>query len=1002
MTFNFLVRTLQLNHRPECFPFFASVTRLAAGPIQALLYVGLVIAVLRCVRTSAATDVSFRSRPVLEIRINSDARFKLEDFTAQITQKVGEPLEPSKVAQSLRNLYSTGRFAELRADLEEKEQGVILIFVGRATFFVGMVRAERVPPPLRPTVLISASRLRLGQPISDEELAMASKCIKTVLAENGYYEAQIERTVLRDLDNQVADLTFSIVPGQPARLSGVEFQGHAGVPSQRLAAIAHWRIGTHLTSARLEHGLSRIHNFYEKRGHLQVVTSIQNRIYDPQHDLERLVVQVEAGPVVQVHVHGAHISSRQLKKVLPVYREGLTDDLTLADGKQKLQDYLERQGYFSAAVQWLRDSQAGSERLDVTYTVNQGMRGHFVGLTYRGNRSVPRADLDAILALQPEDFPRTRGTFSHQLLEHDVKALTALYQSRGFLDVRVTPQLNDHDESRPGNLFVWFDIEEGPRTTVRRLSIRGVNAGTENKIRPFLSTGPGQPYAPSGADADRDSILNYFTNQGYNHANVAWKASSVSPTQVDLEYQIEPGPQEKIQRVILMGNRHTRAALIRRELTFAKGEPLSQSELLESQGRLYDLGVFNQAQISPQDPDNPEPQKTVLVSMEEARRWTIGYGGGIDVQRLENTQPQGQYKASPRLSFDLTRLDVDGRAQTFSIRGRLSNLETGGATSYLIPRFRGRRDLNLRLTALAEQTRDVLTFTARRADASLILEKRYSASTSLLGQYSFRRVSVSTLHIAPETIPLLSQPARVATLSSTYINDHRDNPADATKGSFSLADAGVSWEKLGSEANFLRFSGQNSTYYRLRPSLIFARNTRLGLESPFGGLREVSTPQGIILTHGIPLPERFFMGGSESHRGFSLNQAGPRDPITGFPIGGNALFLNTLELRFPLEENHYGLVLFHDAGNVFSSGRRMRLLKFSQSSPTDLDYMTHAVGLGLRYQTPLGPLRFDVGYNLNPPRFQVCTQQVQVCPAQDLEVRRLSNIQFSLSVGQSF
>ena len=160
----------------------------------------------------------------------------------------------------------------------------------------------------------------------------------------------------------------------------------------------------------------------------------------------------------------------------------------------------------------------------------------------------------------------------------------------------------------------------------------------------------------------------------------------------------------------------------------------------------------------------------------------------------------------------------------------------------------------------------------------------------------------------------------------------------------------------------------------------------------------VTEPDGskqTVLTHDIPLPERFFMGGSDSHRGFSINQAGPRDPQTGFPVGGNALFLNSLELRFSFAQDRLGVVLFHDMGNVYSTIRKMRLLKVSQNSPTDLDYTVHAVGVGFLYKTPVGPLRFDVGYALNPTRYQVAGQN-------GLEVLRLPRLQYFLSIGQSF
>ncbi|HLW78725.1 MAG TPA: BamA/TamA family outer membrane protein, partial [Terriglobia bacterium] len=506
---------------------------------------------------------------------------------------------------------------------------------------------------------------------------------------------------------------------------------------------------------------------------------------------------------------------------------------------------------------------------------------------------------------------------------------------------------------------------------------------------------------------DEDVILTYLANQGHNHATVSWMVSSASPEhQVDLRFRVDPGPQEVVRRVVVMGDHHTRRGVIDRRLKLRVNQPLSQSDMLETQRGLYDLGVFNQVQIAPQDPDASAVDRTVLVRVEEAKRWTLGYGFGVDVQSLVNNQPQGQYSASPRLSLEVTRLDVGGRPQTFSLRGRFSDLEKGGQASYLIPHFMNQPKLDLRLTALDEETSDVLTFTARRQEADVTLERHSSPSTFVALRYSFRTVAVigSTLKISTDEIPLFSQPARVAMTSLTYVTDHRDNPVDATRGSYSSVDAGVAWQGFGSEANFTRLSAQNSTYYRLGPHLIFARNTRLGVESIFGGLHKVFVaPTGdeaggqFILTHDIPLPERFFMGGSEADRGFALNQAGPRDPVTGFPIGGRALFLNSLELRIPVAANKYGLVLFHDAGNVFTAFRTMRLLKFTQNSPTDLDYLVHAVGVGLRYNTPVGPLRLDVGYSLNPPRFQVINP-----PSTVPEVRRLSNIQFSLSVGQAF
>lgn len=953
---------------------------------------------------AGSSDVRPWGETVVGIRLESDAAgMNVREFSKEIVQKEGEPLDRAKVAQSIRNLYATGRFKEIRADYERKDTAIELIFVTQAQFFVGIVRVQGSPKGVGPNALASAARLRLGQPVRDEDLEKARARLGAILTESGYYQAQVSSQVEKR-DDEEADVVFSVTGGPQARLGGVDFQGQPILPPRRLALIAGWKPGSHLTAAGIDRGLTRIHRYYVKHGRVEAKAVLQSRTPDPSKTSEKLVVEVTAGPLVKVSVQGARIGSSKLRQLLPLFAEGQTDELVLGDGQRQLQDYLERQGYYSASVHWNRAASPDGERVDVVYQVNRGSRGSFRGYDFKGNKNLPTADLDNLVSLKRPGLKK-RGLFSRELMAASIQQIASLYRSRGYLDAKVDASVNKNDEGKAGALSVTFNVTEGSKTTVGRLTLEGVDPATESKIKALLATKPGAPYSPDQARNDEGVILTYLADQGNNHASVNWTVTPPSPQhKVDLDFQIEPGPREQVQRIVVLGDEHTRARVIRHRLSMAVGQPLRQSDMLESQRRLYDLGVFNQVQVAHQDPDVAGTDRTVLVSVEEAKRWTLGYGFGLDVQRLENNQPQGQYNASPRLSLEVTRIDVGGRPQTFSLRGRFSDLEKGGQASYLIPHILNHEKLDFRLTALDEETSDVLTFTAKRQEADVSLERRTSPSTFILARYSFRKVAViaSTLHIEPEEIPLFSQPARVAMTSLTYVNDHRDNPVDATRGSYSLLDAGVAWSGLGSEADFTRLSGQNSSYYRLGPHLIFARNTRLGAESIFGGLRKVfitgsnGQPGQFVLTHDIPLPEKFFMGGSDSDRGFALNQAGPRDPITGFPVGGRALFLNSLELRIPVDNNKYGLVLFHDAGNVFTSLRTMRLLKFSQNSPTDLDYLVHAVGVGVRYNTPVGPLRLDVGYSLNPPRFQVI-------PSPNVtEVNRLSNVQFSISVGQAF
>ncbi|MBV8894380.1 MAG: BamA/TamA family outer membrane protein, partial [Acidobacteria bacterium] len=293
----------------------------------------------------------------------------------------------------------------------------------------------------------------------------------------------------------------------------------------------------------------------------------------------------------------------------------------------------------------------------------------------------------------------------------------------------------------------------------------------------------------------------------------------------------------------------------------------------------------------------------------------------------------------------------------------------------------------------------------------------------------YRRVQATNFaaNFNQNEVPLLSQPTRVGMPGLTYIRDHRDNPVESTRGSYDTLDTGVSSGYFGSEADFSRFLAQNSTYYRIKKKYVFARSTRIGVETPFRNTLVQSPQQASFgIPSGftvIPLPERFFSGGGNSLRAFGLNQAGPRDLNSGFPLGGSGLFINNLELRMPpvtlpLVQDNVGFALFHDAGNVFDTGHDMlhSLARWRQPNPgacknqstyrqCDFNYVAHAVGVGIRYKTPIGPVRFDIGYNLNPPvfpSFQSVTNPNTGKSSSSFTPQRLGHVNVFFSIGQTF
>ena len=622
-------------------------------------------------------------RQVVRVRLECDASLTLQDFPGKVVQNEGAPLDPILVRKSLKNLFSTGRFRDLRADVAPLDSGVELVFSARAAFFVGIVRVDGVREPLDASVLVTASGLRLGQRFNDEDIKKARERLITVLKENAYYDARLDYRVTPDPATQAAAILFSITPGRNARLGSVEFHGDLAVPIQKLTSTSGWKVRAHLTSVRLERGLYRIHQLYLKLGYPQALVSIFAREFNRQNHSETLAIQIETGPKVNVKLEGAKLSTSKLRALLPFDREGSLDETGIKVGAESLRDYFERRGYFQAQVDGRISPSSDLQTVEIVYQVQLGDAGVFVGYEFKGNDHVPAEALREVISLDPKDFLRERGLISDDLLQNDVHALKAIYARNGYPEATIRPEVVENYQGHRGRVFVIFHFDEGSRKTVGQLEFEGASRQTVNELWPSLLSKPGRAYSPVAAQTDRETILRYYADRGYPSATVDFEFTPASnPRELDLTFDIDPGAEEHIKRVVVLGRHYTRAGTIGRELTLKGGNPLRQIDVLETQRRLYDLGVLSQVQIAAEDPESEETDRTVLIAVDEAKRWTVGYGGGIEFQRLGSNDPQGDFKTSPRLTLEVSRLNVGGRAQTLSLRGRFSNIDKAGAISY--------------------------------------------------------------------------------------------------------------------------------------------------------------------------------------------------------------------------------------------------------------------------------------------------------------------------------
>jgi outer membrane protein assembly factor BamA len=467
---------------------------------------------------------------------------------------------------------------------------------------------------------------------------------------------------------------------------------------------------------------------------------------------------------------------------------------------------------------------------------------------------------------------------------------------------------------------------------------------------------------------------------------------------------VMPGEKRIVRDVLISGMRNTSMRLVRPNIVLHAGEPLSWRDMGRMQRRLYNLGVFDKVDMAIQNAQGDTENKYVLYHLTEGHRYYTAIGLGAQVARIGGAQNDisnagGTTGFAPNVDFEISRMNMFGLGHSLNFKSRYSTLERRVSLNYLAPRYRNVDGQNISFTALYENTRDVLTFTARRLEGSAQYSWKYSKATTFLWRYTWRdvRIDTNTLKIDPLLIPLASQPARIAMLAQNVIRDRRDDPTNAHRGMYSSADFAVVNRAFGGNKNFLRFLGRNSFYRQIKPDWVLATNTQLGIIKPY------SVASGVDPFEYVPIAEHFFGGGSTSHRGFPENQAGPRDFLTGFPLGGDALLFHSTELRFPLIGDNINGVFFHDMGNVYRDVSHISF-RFRQRDIEDFDYMVHAAGFGIRYRTPVGPIRVDLAYAFNAPSYYGLkgTYQEFINGTAVAQVNSGRKFNFFFSIGQAF
>lgn len=956
----------------------------------------IAVAQLACPRSAAQADTSaaagegqslssYEGQNVSSIQIAGRPDYDASQCAGCLVLRAGQPFSQEKVEQTANALKAAGHVSRVDIQAEPDANGVHIIFVLQPAVYFGIFEfpgAKRFPY----SQLIQAANYPVQEAFNPSEVEADRQSLLGFFRREGNFRADVEPKFDVDQKNAIANVQFDSTLGERAKFGSVAI---ADAPDSEGPELEHklTTVWARLRGAAIRPGKSYHHSALngatkylqgslEIKGYLGAQVKLSGAEYNAATNRADIQFSANPGPITHVQIDGAHLWPWTRKSVLPIYQGVGVDDETVAEGRLALISYFQSKGFFDVKV--ASQLTKGAKSDTVVYKIAKEKKHRVTGVHIAGNMALPSSQLTPQIAIEKKHF-FSPGKFSDQLLQTSTKDLKAVYQSEGFEDVQVTSDVMRDNR----NVQVTFRVVEGPRDIVNSLAIEGAKTFSESQFAPNgLKIAAGQPYSQADIEDDRKSIIVNYLKGGYLIANLRETASEVSknqPHRINVVYQIFEGPKVTTGNVLTLGRNHAQQRLIDQDVAgIKKGQPLAESELLVAGSDLYDhTGVFDWAEVDPKAPVPAQNQDDVLVKVHESKRNDFTYGFGFEVIERGGSIPSGTVALpnlppiglpsnfttseatfyGPRGTFQYTRNDLFGRGESLSFTGFAGRLDQRGAAYYIDPNFRWSQ-WKATTSFSFERNEENPIFSSQEEQGTVQFQHALGTSkkTILFTQYGFSKVDLTRLLI-PSLVPAPDQHVRLSTVSANVTRDTRDNPLDEHNGMLDSVQLDFSASKLGSSVNFAKLTWQAAIYRERFHHIVWANSIRIGLAQPF-------------FNSFVPLSEAFFSGGGNSLRGFPLDSAGPQRKVEvcgsgsssnctliQVPSGGNELLILNSEARIPLPiKKGLRLAVFYDGGNVFPS---VGFHDFTQ-------LYSNNVGLGLRYSTPIGPIRFDIGRNLNP------------------------------------
>ena len=668
----------------------------------------------------------------------------------------------------------------------------------------------------------------------------------------------------------------------------------------------------------------------------------------------------------------------KINEVLDLELDSIVDVSKVKRNRDKIAELYVQKGFYLATVDW-EIKPVNEAEVDVYFKVDEKAKVKIRDVQFIGNQTISDDELRGAIATRRADamsFLNDSGTYSQEAFERDLLLVSAYYWDRGYANVKVgTPQLRLSRDKQ--YMYLSIPIDEGPIFTIGAVNFKGDLIGSAEKNLDKVRIRPGAKFSRTMIAEDREKLSNYYQDQGYAYANVLPLTKVDLPNRkINLTFEVARGKRAYYERINIRGNSKTRDKVIRREMRISEGEMFNNTNLEVSKRRINALGFFENVVVSTKRGSSDE---FVEVNVEVTERPTGTFQIGAGFSSVENFIAQAQ----------ISQNNLFGRGQTLALQAQISSLRQLFLLRFVEPYF-----LDTQWTFafdIYNQSRGFGSFFRNASGGTLTWGYPLSYEARAFLTYKLEDVSISTgsggiANLGATSVPIeatsvanLFRGGVTSSLRGSLSWDSRNNRLFPTGGWYNTVFAEYAGDGTGSENKFLRWGGFARHYRNLWGPFVLKVNAELGVTTSTDPL-------------GVPISERYLVGGIYDVRGYAPRSLGPRlltqppgdvgQALGSLPLGGNMQIIFNSEIEFPLFKK-VGIsgVVFFDMGNAYNledrycSGLQRKnssisikfdpCFRFPESLTAGL---RKSVGFGFRWFSPIGPLRFEWGIPLDKQR----------------------------------